>query len=198
MRSVCSISATALDGLAAQGDLLLYRDEAFQDRLIARGGRSIYAHAGMLARRGDRWVVLEMMQFAGGRWRYLDDAVRDDPGCWDLYAANSGNRWQQWDRRRAVAEMWRLTARPYGWRHVLWAALLHLPLIRCLIPVATDDDSADRHAPFCSEAVAIAARLAGVDVVPMLPDALTEPGDLARSLFFDYTLTLAKEPPCAH
>jgi len=39
----------------------------------------------------------------------------------------------------------------------------------------------DSSAPFCSEAVSRAWRLAGVDLVPNLADRYTEPGDLARS-----------------
>jgi hypothetical protein len=191
--SLSKISVACLDGLAAPGDLLLYRDRhSLTDELIARGGRSTYAHAGMLAKRGERWIVLEMIQWHGGRWRYLDDAVRDDEGEWDLYAANAGNRWC-WDRRTAVSRMWNFVGRPYGWLHVIWVALLHLPLIRSLVPVITSDDDADRHSPFCSEAVAIATRLGGQDPVPLLPARLTEPGDLARSLFYDYTCTLAKD-----
>jgi len=188
----CEISIDALAGLAEPGDLLLYRDtHSLQDVLIGRAGRSPYGHAGMLARHGGRWAVLEMTEWRGGRWRSLRDAVRDDEGHWDVFLANAGNRWQ-WERAQAVINMWRFVGRPYGWLHVLWVALLHLPLLRSLVPAVTSDRDADRHAPFCSEAVAIATRLAGLDPVPMLPARLTEPGDLARSLFYEYAFTLAK------
>ena len=193
MTRVCIVPLDGLDGLLAQeGDLLLYRDNSLQETIISRGGRSSYGHAGMLAKiKGGAWAVLEMVEFHGGRCRPLAEAIKDH-GHWDLFAANAGDRWQ-FDRRRAVAEMWRFVSRPYGWWHVLWVAMLHLPLIRSLVPAVTSDTNADRHSPFCSEAVSIATRLAGVDPVPRLPDCLTEPGDLARSLFYDYTLTLAKE-----
>ena len=191
MLELCELPISALDDLAQPGDLLLYRDRSLQERIISRAGRSLYGHAGMLCRDGRRWAVLEMVEFYGGRRRYLADALRDDPGDWDLFAANAGNRWQ-WDRRLAVLAMWRFVNRPYGWRHILRVALLHLPLIRALVPAVTDDADADRHSPFCSEAVSIATRKAGIDPVPRLPDSLTEPGDLARSLFYDYTCTLAK------
>ncbi len=192
MSRVCEISVEALDGIAAPGDLLLYRDaHSLEDTMIGRGGRSPYAHAGMLARRGEKWAVLEMVQWKGGRWRYLADAVRDDTGRWDLFAANPGDRWT-WERSRAVARMWGFVGRPYGWLHVIWVALLHLPLIRFLTPAESDRD-AENHSPFCSEAVSIATRLAGVAPVANLPDRFVEPGDLARSLFYDYTLTLAKK-----
>jgi hypothetical protein len=67
-----------------------------------------------------------------------------------------------------------------------------LPLIRFLVPAITSDPDADHHSPFCSEAVSIANRLAGMAPVPMLPDRLVEPGDLARSLFYEYEVTFAK------
>jgi hypothetical protein len=38
--------------------------------------------------------------------------------------------------------------------------------------------------PMCSEAVAISCRAGGIDPVPELPDRLTEPADLARSLLW--------------
>ena len=80
MRS-CLLSVDSLDGIAQPGDLLLYRDSrSIEDTLIGRGGRSPYAHAGMLARKNGRWAVLEMLQWQGGHWRFLEDAVRDDEG----------------------------------------------------------------------------------------------------------------------
>jgi hypothetical protein len=192
MRKPCEISIEALGGLAAPGDLLLYRDaHSIEDVLIGRGGRSPYAHAGMLGRWHDRWIVMEMIQWHGGRWRYLEDAVRDDDGHWDVFLSNAGNRWQ-WDRGAAIRRMWSFIGRPYGWAHVIWVALLKLPLLRALVPAVTADPDADCHSPFCSEAVSIATRLAGVAPVALLPDQLTEPGDLARSLFYEYALTLAK------
>ena len=192
MRRVCEMPVDSLEGLAQPGDLLLYRDStSLVEILISRGGRSLYGHAGMLAKKGGRWIVLEMIQWHGGRWRYLDDAVRDDPGRWDVFLSNAGNRWD-WNRSRAVAEMNRFVGRPYGWKHLIYDGLLHLPLIRAAVPVVTSDTDADRHSPFCSEAYSIACHLAGVDMVPNLPARLTEPGDLARSLFVDYSCTLAK------
>ena len=86
--------------------------------------------------------------------------------------------------------MRRLVRREYGWLHLVRDGLLHLPLIWALTPVNCDDGSSDGHRPFCSEACSIAYRLGGVDPVPYLPDRLTEPGDLARSLFFEYRATL--------
>ena len=90
------ISVDCLSGLASPGDLLLYRDSrSIEDVLIGRGGRSPYAHAGMLARKGEKWIVLEMDQWKGGRWRSLDQAVRelrDGPPVADDRAQRVGDR----------------------------------------------------------------------------------------------------------
>jgi len=52
------------------------------------------------------------------------------------------------------------------------------------------DGADDGALPFCSQAVAIATRVAGgIDVVPHRPDAYTEPVHLAQSLFYEYAGT---------
>jgi hypothetical protein len=89
--------------------------------------------------------------------------------------------------------MRKFTGHAYGWWHLLAVSLLHMPIVRWFIPVNYRDTDADNHAPFCSEARVIADRLAGVDPVPLLPDRLTEPGDLARSLFYRYRFTLVPD-----
>jgi hypothetical protein len=87
--------------------------------------------------------------------------------------------------------MRRLAGCDYGYRNVAAAALLHLPLVRLFARPETDDTQPSRYPPFCSEAIAFAERTGGgVDVVPNLADRLTEPSDLARSLFYKYRFTL--------
>jgi len=75
----------------------------------------------------------------------------------------------------------------------------HWPLIRWLLPAPEEDmpiPTVGRTPPglpepmFCSQAVAWAYRVAGLDPTPNLPDRLTEPGDLARSPIFRYRFTL--------
>jgi hypothetical protein len=83
-----------------------------------------------------------------------------------------------------------ITGRRYGWANLCRAALLHLPIFRFLVRPDTNDNGASTRPPFCSEAVAMAVRAGGVDPVPNLADRLTEPGDLARSAFYEYRCTL--------
>ena len=48
--------------------------------------------------------------------------------------------------------MRRLTGCDYGYRGLLGAALVHLPIVRLFVTADVDDDDADRRPPFCSQA----------------------------------------------
>jgi hypothetical protein len=134
---------------------------------------------------------LEVRQWYGGRAVTLSSQVRRYPGWIDVFEVNPEKRWPQYDRRGAVRFMRRLAGCDYGYRGVAIAALLHLPVVRMLVHPNVDDRARDRRPPFCSHACAMADRQGGgVDPVPHLADALTEPSDLARSPFYRYRFTL--------
>ena len=103
-------------------------------------------------------------------------------------AANAPRR--RFSRRRALLAMIGITGKQYGWVNLGRAALLHLPVFRFLVRPDTNDSEISAWPPFCSQAVAMADRAGGIDPVPNLADRLTEPGDLARSKFFQYRFTL--------
>lgn len=168
------------------GDLLLKR--AAPPSLIAAGGRSIYSHAAMAALWEDHLMAVEMVQFIGGRAVLLSNHVAALPGRWDVFRANPDGRWP-FERTKAVDEMIRLTGTRYGWWNLLCASTRHLAIVRLFVRPPTDDKE-DGSPPFCSQAVARATVAAGVDPVPFLSDAATEPGDLARSPFYKYLFTL--------
>lgn len=177
-------------------DLLLWRDDQdIQDLMIARAGRSAHSHAAMLdyARQlsgFSRWRILEVTQWHGGRDTSLRDSVRQYPGHWDLFRANADNRWPEWDGDAAVRRMRRFVDCEYGWLKIWSVALLRMPVMGTIFPADLDDSSRDDKPPICSEAVSIADCAGGVDPVPNLANRYTEPGDLARSLFYRYELTL--------
>ncbi len=76
--------------------------------------------------------------------------------------------------------MRRLVGCDYGYTSVLAAAMLHLPVVRLAVRATVEDLSIDRRPPFCSQACAMADRIAGgVDPVPHLADRLTEPADFS-------------------
>lgn len=174
-------------------DLLLFRPRwwALHSRLICVAGRTDYCHAGM-ASRSDSGVVscLEMVA-SGGRETLLFEQVEWYPGLIDVYDANPENRWPRFNRIAALSVMRSFVSRRYGWRNMVRVSLLHLPFVRLFVRPETDDQIESGRSPFCSHAVVLADRIGGgVDSVPGLADRLTEPGDLARSLFFKYRFTL--------
>jgi hypothetical protein len=168
-------------------DLLLFRRRSRLTRLIAVAGRSEYVHAAMAGWWKDRLMCVEMTS-SGGRAQLLSNLVEQSPGSIDVYRANARGR--RFSRGRALRAMIGITGKRYGWLNLFRAALLHTPAFRFLFMPDTDDTESSTWPPFCSQAVAMADRVAGVDPVPNLADRLTEPGDLARSIFYAYRFTL--------
>ena len=169
------------------GDLLLFRPRGLMWQPVAVAGRSDYTHAAMAGWWNGRLMCIEMTG-GGGRAQLLSNIVRRWPGVIDVYKANAAG--EQFSRREAVRAMIDITGRKYGWFNLFRAALVHLPVFRFLVAPEMDDAAADGWPPFCSQAVASATRAGGVDPVPNLADRLTEPGDLARSSFYEYRCTL--------
>ena len=171
----------------SDGDLLLFRRRG----LIAIAGRGTHSHAAKAAWWGDDLFCLEVREWHGGRAVTLESQVRRFPSRIDVCRTNPENRWPEYDRARATTWMRRLAGCEYGYTAVLAAAMLHLPFVRMAVRAEIDDSGVDRRPPFCSQACAMADRVAGgVDPVPHLADRLTEPADLARSPFYQYLFTL--------
>ncbi len=159
-------------------------------------GGSEYTHAAMAAWWNGRLMCLETIQGRGGRAVLLSRLVVQNPGRIDVYRANANRR--RFDRAGAVNAMIEITGQRYGWWSLWKTALVHLPVVRLLVRADTDD-RANGSLPFCSQAISRACRAGGVDPVPNLADRSTEPGDLARSVFFSYRFTLVPEEeakPC--
>jgi len=171
------------------GDLLLFRRRG----AISIAGRGEHSHAAKAAWWDDDLFCLEMREWKGGRAVTLASQVRRFPGMIDVFSANPGRRWPHYDRRAALRYMRRLAGSEYGYRGVVTAALLHLPVVRWLVPADLNDEAIDTRPLFCSQACALADRVGGgVDPVPHLADRLTEPADLARSSFYRYRCTLVE------
>ena len=178
-------------GKIKDGDMLLFRrSHGLMGKAISVAGRSEYSHAAMAAWWNGRLMCLEVLQGFGGRATMLSRQVEAFGGRIDVYAANATRK--RFSRRRAVGAMIEMTGVRYGWWALLKAALLHLPVIRFMVTPDTND-KANGSVPFCSQAVSRAVRAGGVDPVPNLADAETEPGDLARSAFFEYRCTLVPD-----
>ena len=176
-------------------DCLLYRKgRDVSGDLIAVAGRSIYRHAAMAAHWGDDLFSLEMLAWSGGSASYLPSEVCIFPGAIDVYAIDREP--ENFSRDAAVVNMRRLLGTRYAWRHIAAISALHLPVIRWFSRPNMDDldgddlDCGEQRAAICSEAYSRCLRWAGIDPVPELSDAETEPGDLARSAWLSYRFTL--------
>ncbi len=187
------VSLTQYASLICDGDLLLFRGQGLLSRLIGAAGRSDYSHAARAVWWGDLLFCCEVRELKGGRAVTLESQVTKYPGMIDVFETNPSRRWRTYDRRGAVRYTRRLAGCDYGYRGVLKAALVHVPLWRFLIRPDMNDQQRTSQPPFCSQACAMADRIGGgVDPVPHLADRVTEPADLARSPFYRYRFTLAE------
>lgn len=158
---------------------------------ITTAGRSPYSHAGKLVKVRGRWFVAEMVEVYGGRLWPLERYAQTHSGLIDVFKPNH----RSFDARGSVDRMLAFVGRPYGYRALLRAALLRTPVVRHVIePLRLQDDEVLGDWPlFCSSAVAYADSYGGgVDPVPELDIARTEPGDLARGVLYGdgYALTI--------
>ena len=173
--------------LVRDADLLLFRRRG----LISIAGRGDHSHAAKAAWWGDDLFCLEVREWHGGRAVTLSSQVRRFPASIDVYQANPGERWPQYNRAGAARQMRRLAGCPYGYWGVVMASLLHLPGVRLAVQADVCDAEPLVRPPFCSQACALCDRIGGgVDPVPHLADRMTLPADLARSPFYQYQFTL--------
>ena len=173
------------------GDLLLFRrGDGWFSRLIEISGRSPYTHVGMAAWWGDDLMCIHTVWARGGVADHLSELVAKHPGRIEVRTICEAKR-RKYKRAVAVEAMKRIIGKPYGKRAILAAACLHIPIMRWIFrPIRSDDANGD--IPYCSAAVAKAARIGGVDLVPNLADRYTEPGDIDRSAAL--TLKFVLEP----
>lgn len=170
---------------------MLFRGTGPVARAIQWGGRSQYSHAALLSRWNGRWLVAEVREWYGGRIVTLASQVERYSGAIDYFAPNK-DMLLRWSPEVATKYMRDLAGCDYGYLAVLSAAIRHLPLLRWLVKPRLEVIDRLYSPPYCSQAVAMAAKFAGCDPCPELDDRLTEPGDLARSLLWGYAATLVK------
>lgn len=173
-------------------DLLLYRGTSYASQAIRLASLSPYSHASMVAFRTDDTdksvpILIEVLQWWGGRDLDLQQEVERHPGGYELRKANADNRWPEFNRRRAVERMYQFRGTTYGWGRIGLASLAFLPIVRLFQKVdafLVDDEASLKTPPFCSMAYAIACDHGGVDPVDDLKHSMTTPGHLAQSKFF--------------
>lgn len=188
-RHGCSLSEVA--GQLKRADLLLFRGNRFFSKLIKAAGRSEYSHAAKIDIIGGVPYCVEIREWIGGRMVTLESQILKYPGRIDVFRVNPRN-FREYSAQAAVTHMRQFAGKSYGWYSVFRAAIQHLPIIRLIWPPDFSAENGDgfKSPLFCSQACAIADRLAGHDPVPHLADKFTLPGDLARSEFYEYKFTL--------
>ena len=173
----------ALDDVTAEmdtGDILLFRHPG----IIARIGRSVYSHAGMIIRHSDHAndIDLAEMVVRGGQVCWLRGQVMKYPGRWDWYCVDR-DRFP--DFRTDGKVMLELAKGRYGMWSLFRASLLRLPFLRLIIGTDMDDLKVTTYPAHCSQAIARDCLLrGGIDPVRKLANRLTEPADLSRSLLW--------------
>jgi len=187
-RLLCALADVA--GTIRDGDLLLFRRRG----AIAIAGRGVHSHAAKAIWWGSDLMCVEVREWHGGRAVLLRREVDRRPGLIDVYETNPDDRWPGYQQTLAAQYMRRLAGCGYSYWGIVQAACLHLPIVRWCVKPSVDDfdaDSATNRPVFCSQAVAMADRIAGgVDPVEGLSDRITEPADLARSKFYRYRFSL--------
>ena len=173
------------------GDLLLWRPEDAYGRAICVGSKSQYSHAGTavwIQQPGMPWRLysMDMLAGPGGVTQPLVRMVERWPGLIDVYEANAGDRWPEWDGVAAAQYfMDNFLGLEYGAENARIAARTEIWIVRLFCKPNHDDDAVAEGPPFCSHAIAAAAKDGGnVDPVPNLSAAFTWPGDLAESPFY--------------
>lgn len=195
-----SLADSVAGGHLQDADLLLFRGRGTVSSSIQIKGRSPYSHAAMAAMLRDVPMCAESREWHGGRLVTLASQVKKYQGQIDVYTANAGERWCEFNREGASSYMMKLAGRDYAYGSVLAAALERLFVYRLF--VRNSEAAANWRAEakvsqgfdgpvYCSMACDLAYRYGGgVDPVQNLESRLTEPGDLARSPFFAYSCTL--------
>lgn len=186
MRLVMPLSFETLSRIK-DADLLLLRRRS----PISIAGLGEYSHAMKAVWwRGDL-MCCEVREWHGGRAVTLASQVRRYPGQIDVYQTNPDDLYSDFDRLGSARFSRRLCGCDYGYRSVLAASLLHLPLVRYFVHPDVEDEARDYRPPFCSQACVMADRIGGgVDPVPHLADRLVDPSRLSNTPFYKYDFTL--------
>ncbi len=174
------------------GDLLLWRPSGLFGKLICAASGSRHSHAGIAAwiklpSGVRRLVSLETVEGRGGVVQPLSELVKKWPGLIDVYRANAGNRWLEFERAAVVTAFWdNVIGSEYGKWAAVKAALRKMLVLRMFLKPDYQDGKISGSPPFCSGAVSRWTREGGgVDPVPGLADDSTWPGHLENSSFYE-------------
>lgn len=195
------------ESLIEEGDVLLFRGFGFISWMIRKAGQGIHSHVGVASwSNGNSEPVLECVEFRewrGGRTVSLQSQVEQNPNRIDVYRAAKkvenyffnektqkvDYNWKTYDGYSITRCMRRLTGLPYGWKRIWWLARFHVPVVRWIASVDTDDSIKNIY-PVCSTVVSHCYRNNYTDLVKLRSDQRTEPADIARSPVLSYLFTI--------
>lgn len=174
------------------GDLLLWKPGDIFGYIICAGSGSQHSHVGiagwvMLPDGTKRLMSLETVGGRGGIIRPLSELVEKYPDRIDVYRANAGNRWSEFNRAGVVVAFWdNVLGKKYGRLAAFKAALSKVFLLRLVLRPCYKDAYRSGEELFCSGAVARWTKEGGgVDPVLGRADDSTWPGDLETSPFYE-------------
>ena len=156
-------------------DVLMFRGESLSSRIIEIGTSGAYSHAAIAFVDGDRRKIVQATGAGVGELAVSDEISTYD-GAVELWRLREPER-PRLDCDKTVHEARRWVGRPYNmtsvWRFVLDWATFHL--FR-----HARSGARDHRAFFCSQLVARAYSVGGVDLDRAHPQAGTAPSDLVR------------------
>ena len=156
-------------------DVLMFRGESLSSRIIEIGTAGAYSHAAIAYRDGDRRMLVQAVGAGVGELP-VSQEISTYEGAVELWRLKEPVR-AKLDPPKTVHEARRWVGRPYNmtcvWRFVLdWATFRLFRHAR--------SGARDHRAFFCSQLVARAYSVGGVDLDRLHPEAGTAPSDLVR------------------
>ena len=199
--------------LLREGDVLLFKGDGVFSFFIKRVSEGKYSHVAVVSGHGSNgdtiWECVEFREWKGGRTVNLEQYVNNAEGSTiDVYRASDiktihyvghdqtiGQADIELDTKIVTNLMRRMTGLPYGWKRILYIALLKIPFLRFMYSIdqVVDDDTKEMVYPVCSTAVAHAFSRANFDLVHHRSDKATQPSDIARSPLLSYLFTLVPD-----
>ena len=169
------------------GDILLFFPGSIIGRIAAFFTGGVYSHAALVSVENGTVYCLEIREFLGGRKIELKKYLQEEPATFEVWRLK--RTLPDFFYTLVAEKMAEFVGVKYGWVYVLQAVLLRSALTffggRFGRRVWRYFDESEKHPPFCSEAVSIAYRTAGMDLCPKIPDRFIFPGDLVKSTYLE-------------
>lgn len=192
--------------LLKSGDLLFFANRGIIPFLIQKSGYTSFNHVGLVEITEKSALLLEFREFRGYIESELDnrvnpkyniDVLRPKPNFELSYLTVNKSGFEiskelvHYDAAKTIETFRTMKGMPYGWRRIFLMMMRHIPFIRLFTQPYVDDLSEPDYVfPVCSTSITTVLRKTYIDPVPFMADYCVEPGDLSRSVIFDYLFTI--------